>query len=127
MDALTRVVKRHAYNSYSDRAPILEPIFQLFLTADDGTYLMRDVAKVTNVPLTTSGEFSLPDQCSRIPRRRRADHGSFIRINFIDEGRPLTRTTLQPLIRMLVQDLIAQNVLDERRRAWPNANSIHRN
>jgi transposase len=133
MDALTRVVPRHAYNSYTNRDELIEPVFQLFLTADDGTYLMRDVAKTTNVPLTTLYSWrerirvdpdwrpsssrsaqnarELPDEVEEII-------ASFLRINFISEGRPLTRTTLQPLVLMLVQDLVVQNVLDERHLAF---------
>jgi hypothetical protein len=37
---------------------------------------------------------------------------NFIRINFVSVGRSLTRSTLRPLILMLVQDFIAQETFD---------------
>jgi hypothetical protein len=36
-----------------------------------------------------------------------------IQIKFLEKGRSLTRTTLQPLILMLVHDLVAERVLDD--------------
>jgi hypothetical protein len=37
---------------------------------------------------------------------------NFILVNYVDPGRSLTRTTLQPLILMLVQDLVSEGILD---------------
>jgi hypothetical protein len=38
---------------------------------------------------------------------------TFIRVNYVDPGRSLIRTTLQPLILMLVQDLVSEGILDQ--------------
>lgn len=89
---------------------------------------MREAAKTTNVPLTTlyswrervRVDLEWRPSSSRSPQNTRElpDDveqliGSLIRINLIQEDRPLMRTTLQPLILMLVQGLIAEKVLDE--------------
>jgi hypothetical protein len=38
---------------------------------------------------------------------------NFVGINFVEPGRSLTRVTLQPLVLMPVQDLVAQRILDD--------------
>jgi hypothetical protein len=37
---------------------------------------------------------------------------TLIRVDFVEQGRSLTRVTLQPLILALVHDLIAERVVD---------------
>jgi hypothetical protein len=38
---------------------------------------------------------------------------NFILVNYVDPGRSLTRTTLQPLMLMLVQALVSEGILDQ--------------
>jgi hypothetical protein len=128
MEALTRVVKRRAYNACVIDAEQLEHVCDLFLVAEDGSYMMRDVAKIPHfllMILYSWGECIRADSdwcpCSSgSPQSTREFSNdveqtmtSFIRINFVAEGMALTRTTLQLLVLMLVRDFVAQNVLDE--------------
>jgi hypothetical protein len=128
MDALVPVVRRHAYNSYHDHPELLDPIFDLFRTEPDGHYLMRDVSRATHVPATTLYAWREHSRLAPSWRPSR-DHFSenrrifpeevedlmaqFIRTNFVEAGRSLTRTTLQPLVLMLAHDLVAEGVLDD--------------
>jgi hypothetical protein len=89
---------------------------------------MRDVSAKTHVPITTL--YSWRERFRTAPSWRPSrEHfaenrrvfpdeieemiASCIRINFVEAGRSLTRTTLQPLILALVHDLIAEGVLDD--------------
>jgi hypothetical protein len=88
---------------------------------------MRDVAAV-NVRITTL--YPWHERCRTDPQWRPShDHlgenrrvfsyyieaifAYFIHINFAELGRPPTRATLQPLILILVQDLMVQGILND--------------
>jgi hypothetical protein len=133
MEGLEQIIKRHAYNSHTKQTELLEPVFHLFLTDDKDTYLIRDVAKITNVPLTTRytwrermqndsnwclSRLHFSENAREFPGDVEQLIASFIRINFVPEDTRVTRTTLQLLILMLLQDMIAQNVFDERHLAF---------
>jgi hypothetical protein len=128
MEGLLQVVRRHAYNSYYAKPELLEPIFHLFEVEADCAYLMRNVSEATHVPITTLyswREHFRANPSWRPSREHFAENrrifsdeveeliADFIRINFVQLGRSLTRATLQPLILVLVQDLIAESVLDQ--------------
>jgi hypothetical protein len=128
MDDVSVVVKRHAYQRYFKDPELLEPIFHLFLTQDDSTYLMREVHARCNVPITTLYSWrervrADPDwrptrehfsENRRIlPDEIEAIIADYIRVTFVEPGRPLTRPTLKPLVLMFVQSLVAENVLTE--------------
>jgi hypothetical protein len=121
MENLVLVVRRQAYNVYHCHPELFEPIFPLFQMMADGEYVMRDVAAATNVRITTP--YSWRKRCRTNPQwRPSGDHfcekrrvfsddieaifADFIRINFVELGRPLTRVTLQPLILIPFQDLL---------------------
>jgi hypothetical protein len=54
MENLVPLVRRQAYNAYHDHPELLEPIFALFQTTDDGEHVMRDV---TTQPVSGSRRF----------------------------------------------------------------------
>jgi hypothetical protein len=122
------LVRRHANNSYYHHPELIEPIFDLFRTKPDGRYLMRDLSAKTHVPIRTFEPWrqrlrtcpSWQPSAERFAENRRGFPGEveemirhFIRINFVELGRSLMRTTLQPLILTLVHDLISERILDD--------------
>jgi hypothetical protein len=126
MTDLCLVVKRRRYTAYYSSPELLEPIFNLFLRDDDAGYAMRDISQQTNVPITTL--YSWRERVRVDPTWRPSkEHftensrvfpddieetiANFIRINFVQPGRSLTRATLRPLILLLIQDLVAQTIL----------------
>jgi hypothetical protein len=128
MDAIQMPFKRGRYNSYYKKPELLEPIFTLFLTEPDDSYVMREVSARSHIPLKT-----LYSWCEKVrtepswrpsrehfflaPRALPPDVeetiADFVRVNFVSLGRSLTRLVLKTLILMLVQGLIAQEILDE--------------
>jgi hypothetical protein len=52
MEEVVPVVKRNAYH-HNVRTHLLDPIFHLFLTQDDSTYMMREVQARCKVPTMT--------------------------------------------------------------------------
>jgi hypothetical protein len=128
MAELCRVLKRRRYATYYSHPELLEPIFDLFLGGDDGSYAMRDVANQTNVPIRTlyswrervrvdttwrpSNEH-FAENARVFPDDVEQTMANFVRINFVEPGRSLTRATLRPLMLLLVQDLVARSVLPE--------------
>jgi hypothetical protein len=128
MQNLVLVIRRQAYNAYHDHPELLDPIFPLFHTTADGEYVMQDVAAATNVRTTTL--YSCRERCRIDPqwcpsrdyfcenRRVLSDDievtfTDFLRINFVELCRPLTRAILQPLILMFIQDPVAQGILND--------------
>jgi transposase len=129
MDALHAFAKRARYNDYHKNPGAIEPIFTLFLTAPDTTYAMREVSERTKIPISTL--YSWREKIRTDPEWRPSkEHFSsnprlfppdvetmladFIRYHFVSEGRALTRPTLQPLLLLLVQDLVVEGVLEPR-------------
>jgi hypothetical protein len=128
MQNLVPVVRRQAYNAYYKHPELLEPIFNLFRNEPDHHDLMRNISAETHVPITTL--YSWRERFRTTPswrpsrqhfaenRRVFSDDveeiiANFIRSNFVEPGRSLTRTTLHPLILALVHDLIPEHVLDD--------------
>jgi hypothetical protein len=107
---------------------LAEHISALFRTTPDTEYLMSDVTAASNVRMTTLDScrerFRTDPQWrpsrEHFPENRRVFSddielifANFIRIDFLEPGRSLTRVILQPLILMLVQDLVAQRIFDD--------------
>jgi transposase-like protein len=53
MASLVRVIKREVYNLYYNRPHPMEPIFDLFLSEPDRSYVMRTISAKTGVRTTT--------------------------------------------------------------------------
>jgi hypothetical protein len=123
---LVQIVTRRHYNHDTDIPDAIEATFQLFLTAPDGTYTMKDGSLRTRVPVTTlsswrkqarvdlgwrpsseyfsRGNRSLPDKAEEMI-------ASFIRRQYLDLGRRLDRPTLQSVIFMPLHSMVAEPYL----------------
>jgi hypothetical protein len=105
----------------------VEPIFVLFLSEPDTAYAMRTISEETKIPLTTL--YSWREKVRADPEWRPSpEHfaenprifptgietmlADFIQLHFVSEGRALIRPTLRPLLLLLVQDLVAEGVLE---------------
>jgi hypothetical protein len=53
MEEAVPIVKRNAYYYYLRTTHLLGPIFHVFLTQDDSTYMMREVQARCKVPIMT--------------------------------------------------------------------------
>jgi hypothetical protein len=122
MEYLVPVVHWQAYNSYHDHPELVEPIFEPFRSKADNEYLMRDAPARTNVrvrtlyfwrerlrtePLWCSSRDHFSENRRTFPDDVEAMVPDFIGTNFLGQGRSLTRITVQPLILMLVHDLVS--------------------
>jgi hypothetical protein len=89
---------------------------------------MAKVQSITKVPLRTLYAWSerirvdpewhptaehFSENARVFPDEIEEHMANFILVNYVDPGRSLTRTTLQPLILMLVQDMVSEGILDQ--------------
>jgi hypothetical protein len=128
MENLMLGVRCQVYEAFHGHPEHLEPTFVLFQTMADGEYAIQDVAVTTKVRIKalcswcerprTDPQWRPSRELFCENRRFFSDDtekifADFIRINFVELGRPLTRATLQSLILILVQDLVAQGILND--------------
>jgi hypothetical protein len=89
---------------------------------------MAKVQSITKVPLRTLSAWRerirvdpewhptaehFSENARVFPHEIEEHMANFMRVNYADDGRSLTRTTLQPLILILVQDLLSQGILGQ--------------
>jgi hypothetical protein len=127
MDALRPFAKRFRYNAYYEHPEAIQSNFALFLTEPDASYAMREVSEHRKVPIPTLYSWreevrAYPDwrpspeyfslNARTFPPEVEATLADFIHLHFASQERALTQPTLRPLLLLIVQDLLAEGVLE---------------